>query len=149
MLRYFLRNRCRLLINLHTAKALAAVEKQVNLFTLPTSFGLHSPVVIYMVAVSVIAHISACSYVLRSNALEIARNQVRLNIGALWAFQEIMPFSQRTLLEMKTVARECLFSQILNNESQSEPIPPEDAPGFPDSLSWSSTLPDPDESAAN
>jgi hypothetical protein len=69
--------------NLHTAKVLEATEKQVKLLTLLTSFVLHSPAVICMEAVSVIAHLSACSYVLRGKALETAQNQVRVSIGAI------------------------------------------------------------------
>jgi len=102
-----------------------------------------------MMGVSVIAHLSACSYVLRGKALEIGRNQVRLSISALQAFQRIWPLGQRTLSEVKTNAREVLFSQIPDSQWQSEPILPEGAPGFPDFLSWSSALSDLNGSGAD
>lgn len=135
--------------NLHTAKVLEAIEKQVKLLTLPTSFVLHSPAVICMVAVSVIAHLSACSYVLRGKALVTARDQVRLSIGAIQSFQGIWPLGQRTLSEVKTIAREVLLSPTSNKPSQSDPFPSEDAPDLPDSFSWSSPRFNLDGSSAN
>jgi Fungal specific transcription factor domain len=93
---------------IHTMKILHAIEKLTDLLTLPTRFTRHTPFVICMIAVTTIAHLSACKYVLGGRDLKVARARVRTAMGALKAYEDIWPLGKRTYREVGIVAREIL-----------------------------------------
>jgi hypothetical protein len=98
-----------------------------------------------MLAVSIIAHLSACSFVLSDEALAIARSQIRASIGALQSWEDIWPLGKRTLREVKTIAREVLFSQR-SGDAATDSSPGEffvdNTTSSIDPLAWASTLQD-------
>jgi hypothetical protein len=77
-----------------------------------------------MVATTTIAHLSACKYVLEGEALQVARERIRVAIGALETFSEVWPRGKEVTREVKIVARELLglapssgFRQPIENSS--------------------------------
>lgn len=93
---------------LHTAKILQAIERLTNMLTLPTSIGVWSPFIICIIATTTIAHLSACKFVLKGEQLTVARERIRVAMGALESFAEVWPGGKRTVREIKTIARELL-----------------------------------------
>ncbi|KAF2094421.1 hypothetical protein NA57DRAFT_13940, partial [Rhizodiscina lignyota] len=92
----------------HTKKILLAIERMTALLTLPTNMAAHTPFTICMVATVTIGHLSACNHVLKGEQLKIARERIRVAIGALEAFAEVWPRGKKVLREVKLVARELL-----------------------------------------
>ncbi|KAH8590647.1 hypothetical protein B0O99DRAFT_302703 [Bisporella sp. PMI_857] len=92
--------------HLSTKKALSAAEAALTIFTLPTPLINHTPLVVCGVALSILASLSACSWVLDGNEYEAARNRIRLGIGTLRVYGRTWPVGQRTLMEIKSIARE-------------------------------------------
>ena len=66
-----------------------------------------------MIANTTIAHLSACKHILRDQALKLAREKIRLNMGVLKALGDIWPLAERTYREVGVIAREilCLVEQ--------------------------------------
>ncbi|KAG8527475.1 uncharacterized protein KY384_007627 [Bacidia gigantensis] len=97
----------------HTPKILHGIEAFNNLLTLSSSLKAHTPFIICMIAVTTITHLSACKYVLRGQALKLARERIRLNMGILKALGESWPLGERTYREVGVIAREilCLVDQ--------------------------------------
>jgi hypothetical protein len=81
-------------------------ERALKLFTAPTSFAKHTPLMVCAIALSILAELSACSYVLQGREYEAARNRIRLGIGTLKEYGKAWPVGGQTLSEVKTVARE-------------------------------------------
>lgn len=92
---------------IHTMKILHAIEKSTHLLSLPTRFTQHTTFVI-MVAVTTIAHLSACRYVLDGRDLKVARVRVRATMGARKAYEDIWPLGRWTYREVGIVACEML-----------------------------------------
>ncbi|KAI5465075.1 hypothetical protein BGZ63DRAFT_440538 [Mariannaea sp. PMI_226] len=94
--------------HLHTAKILCAIERMTDLLTLPTDMTLHTPFTICMTATITIAHLSACKFVFKGRELDVARERIRLAIGALESFGEIWPRAKKVVREIKAIARDVL-----------------------------------------
>lgn len=103
----------------HTAKILCAIEKMTNLLTLPTKILLHTPFTVCIVATITIAHLSACKFVLDGRELQIARERIRVAMGALETFAEVWPRAKNVLTEVKTIARELLHLSPENRSARS------------------------------
>lgn len=78
------------------------------MLTLPGRVILHTPFTICMIATITIAHLSACRHVLTGEALTLARERIRVAMGALEIFAEVWPRGKRVVKEVKIVARELL-----------------------------------------
>ena len=96
----------------HTIKILYAIEKLTELLTLPTRVIVHTPFIICMLATTTIAHLSACKHPLKDRTLKIARERIRVNLGALKTLGDIWPLGRRTYHEVGIVARELLCPRI-------------------------------------
>ncbi|KAF3479920.1 putative C6 transcription factor [Arthroderma uncinatum] len=95
-------------MQIHTSKVLLAVDKFNDLLTLPTTIISHTPFVICMIANTTIAHLSACKHLFRGKTLQIERERIRLNMGALKTLSMYWPLGKRTYREMATIARDIL-----------------------------------------
>lgn len=94
--------------HIHTTKILRAIERMTDMLTLPTRIAVHSPFTICMIATMTIAHLSACKYALKGEQLKIARERIRVAMGALEVFAEVWPRGKKVVREVKIVARELL-----------------------------------------
>ena len=96
--------------HIHTARILQAIEQLTNLLTMPSPTITHTPFAICMVATTTIAHLSACKHVFSGDPgrLRVARERIRVAMGAMEAFAEIWPKGKMVLGQVKTVARELL-----------------------------------------
>lgn len=81
-------------------------ERALNLFTAPTACIKHTPLVVCAIALSILAELSACSYVLQGQQYDAARTRIRLGIGTLKEYGKAWPVGGQTLSEVKTIARE-------------------------------------------
>jgi len=93
---------------LHTSKILCGIEAVNKLLTFSGSLKAHSPFIICMIANTTLAHLSACRYVLPDQALKLAREKIRLNMGVLKALGGCWPLAKRTYREVGVIAREIL-----------------------------------------
>jgi hypothetical protein len=93
---------------LHTAKVLRSIDQFDELLTLPTNIATHTPFIICMIANTVIAHLSACRFHYQGHQLKLARERIRLSMGALKVLGEYWPMGLRTYKEVGIVAREIL-----------------------------------------
>lgn len=68
-----------------------------------------------MISNTTIAYLAACRYVLRDQALKLAREKIRLNMGVLKTLGEYWPLAKRTYREVGIIAREilCLEDQYI------------------------------------
>jgi hypothetical protein len=85
-----------------------AIARMTEMLTLPSRIAVHTPFTVCMIATSTIAHLSACKYVLEGEDLQVARERIRVAMGALESFAEVWPRGKRVTRELKTVARELL-----------------------------------------
>ncbi|KAG0651387.1 Zinc finger transcription factor 37 [Hyphodiscus hymeniophilus] len=90
---------------LHTKKALEAAETAISLYALPIPILQHTPIGICGIALSVLANISACSYVLSGAEWYRTRERIRLGLGGLKKFGEVWAIGRRTERETKKIAR--------------------------------------------
>ncbi|KAL2871659.1 uncharacterized protein BJX67DRAFT_342759 [Aspergillus lucknowensis] len=93
---------------LHTAKVLRSIDQFDHLLTLPTNIATHTPFIICMIANTVIAHLAACRFHYQGDKLNLARERIRLSMGALKILGEYWPMGLRTYREVGIVAREIL-----------------------------------------
>ena len=95
---------------MHTAKIMRAIERMTDLLTMPVRIGVLTPFTSCMIAKVTIAHLSACRFVLREQPeqLKVARERIRVAMGALEIFAEVWPKGKATVSEVKTIARELL-----------------------------------------
>ncbi|KAL2811989.1 hypothetical protein BJX63DRAFT_432995 [Aspergillus granulosus] len=93
---------------LHTAKVLRAIDQFDDLLTLPTNIATHTPFIICMIANTVIANLAACRFHYSGHQLKLARERIRLSMGALKVLGEYWPMGMRTYKEVGIVAREIL-----------------------------------------
>ncbi|KAL5339643.1 hypothetical protein BJX70DRAFT_363530 [Aspergillus crustosus] len=100
---------------LHTAKVLRAIDQFDDLLTLPTNIASHTPFIICCISNLVIAHLAACRFHYSGQPLKLARERIRLSMGALKVLGEVWPMGQRTYKEVGIVAREILG---LKNQSK-------------------------------
>ncbi|KAL4995356.1 hypothetical protein BDV10DRAFT_134486 [Aspergillus recurvatus] len=93
---------------LHTTKVLRAIDAFDDLLTLPTNIATHTPFIICMISNLVIAHLAACRFHYQGQALKLARERIRLSMGALKVLGEYWTMGRRTYREVGVVAREIL-----------------------------------------
>ncbi|KAE8355924.1 hypothetical protein BDV28DRAFT_155047 [Aspergillus coremiiformis] len=122
---------------LHTAKVLRAIEQCDDLLTLPTNIAAHTPFIICMIANIVIAHLSACRFVFQGQQLKLARERVRLSMGALKVLSEYWPMGKRTYQEVGLIAREILgFEKMHTAVDSSAGTPPVGIRHDPVNIHW-------------
>ena len=92
----------------HTSKILRGIEALNGLLTLSASLKGHTPFVICMIANTTIAYLSACKYILRDQALKLAREKIRLRMGVIKALGECWPFAREIYRQVGVIAREIL-----------------------------------------
>jgi hypothetical protein len=102
-------------------------ERALNLFTVPTPCVKHTPLMVCAVALSILAELSACSYVLQGKEYEAARTRIRLGIGTLKEYGKTWPVGGQTLSEVKTIARE-VFAMKAQRTSPLDGTSPEFPP---------------------
>jgi len=90
---------------LHTKKTLEAAETAINLYALPCHILQHSPLSVCGLALSTLANLSACAYILSGSEWYRTRDRIRLGLGGLKAFGEVWETSRRTERETKRIAR--------------------------------------------
>jgi len=90
---------------LHTKKTLEAAEAAINLYALPCPILDHTPLGICGLAISTLANLSACAYILTGAEWYRTRDRIRLGLGGLKAMGEIWQVSKRTEKETKQIAR--------------------------------------------
>lgn len=71
------------------------------------------------VVLSILAQLSACSYVLQGPQCDAARNRIRLGIGTLKEYGKIWPVGHQSLIEVKKIARE-VFAMAVSRKIQIE-----------------------------
>ncbi|KAF5724637.1 C6 transcription factor [Fusarium mundagurra] len=96
------------LINVHTTRILKSVNAQIQLLALPVRPFHHTPFTTCMVSEGTLALLSACTYMLKDQALAVARDQIRLTIGCLKAVGDVWPRTARNVKEIQTIARHVL-----------------------------------------
>lgn len=94
--------------HIHTAKILRAIERIADMLTLPVRLARHTPFNICMIATMTVAHLSACKYVFTGDQLKVARERIRVAMGALEVFAEIWPRGKKVVGEVKIIARTLL-----------------------------------------
>ncbi|KAF2175573.1 hypothetical protein K469DRAFT_724074 [Zopfia rhizophila CBS 207.26] len=99
----------------HTARALKATEMQTKLLAIPCSIEHHNLFTMCIMACLCTAQIAACNILLEDRALSIARDRVRLSIGALNAFGNFWPHAKKMAREVRRVARGTLASAQSNH----------------------------------
>ncbi|RDW72718.1 fungal specific transcription factor domain-containing protein [Aspergillus mulundensis] len=108
---------------LHTAKVLRAIDGFDDLLTLPTNIATHTPFIICMISNLVIAHLAACRFHYQGQQLKLARERIRLSMGALKVLGEYWTMGQRTYREVGIVAREILGLKNVPKQQQQLPSP--------------------------
>lgn len=78
------------------------------MLTLPVRLARHTPFNICMIATMTVAHLSACKYVFTGEELKVARERIRVAMGALEVFAEIWPRGKKVVGEVKIIARTLL-----------------------------------------
>jgi hypothetical protein len=90
---------------LHTKKTLEAAEAAINLYALPIPILQHSALGICGIALSTLANLSACAYILQGAEWYRTRDRIRLGLGGLKKFGECWKAARRTERETKKIAR--------------------------------------------
>jgi hypothetical protein len=106
---------------MHTKKILISIAKLTELITLPISLPKLSPFTICMLATAIIAHLSACRYVLKAEELELARERIRVNIGTLETFSEVWPRAAKTVKEIRIIAKDVLHGKSATSTASCSP----------------------------
>ena len=114
-------------MNSDTAKALRATETLNSMLTLSSRLKAYSPFVICIVAVTTIAYLSGCRHILRGQALKVARQRIRLNMGVIKALGECWPLGKVIYKELGVIARDIL---CLTDRDVPLPTMPQDTPFF-------------------
>jgi hypothetical protein len=97
---------------IHTAKALAAANTIAKLITLPAPLIKHSPFFTCVITLAAIVHLSACSWLLTGDEGFLAKERIRLGVGALKTLGEVWSVADCVLMQVKGVAREVFSLQI-------------------------------------
>lgn len=90
---------------MHTKKTLDAADAAISLYALPSPILFHSPLGLCGIALSLLAQLSGCCYVLHDVEWKAVRDRIRLGLGCLKAFGEVWQASRRTERETKEIAR--------------------------------------------
>ncbi|KAK6340958.1 hypothetical protein TWF696_009271 [Orbilia brochopaga] len=90
----------------HTTKAIRAADAISKLVTLPTPLIKHTPFFTCIITLSAIVHLSACSWLLYGEEGYMAKERIRLSVGALKTLEDIWHIAQCVLMQVKVVSRE-------------------------------------------
>ncbi|KAF7902894.1 hypothetical protein EAF00_002796 [Botryotinia globosa] len=104
---------------LHTKKTIEAAQTAMNLYALPSPILLHTPLGICGITKATLANLSACAYVYtnreddrergvnfeRSSEWKMARDRIRLGLGATKVLAGVWEGARGTERELKTIAR--------------------------------------------
>ncbi|THV45431.1 hypothetical protein BGAL_0490g00060 [Botrytis galanthina] len=104
---------------LHTKKTIEAAQTAMNLYALPSPILLHTPLGICGITKATLANLSACAYVYnnrgddrerggnfeRSGEWKMARDRIRLGLGATKVLAGVWEGARGTERELKTIAR--------------------------------------------
>ncbi|TGO24904.1 hypothetical protein BPAE_0092g00230 [Botrytis paeoniae] len=104
---------------LHTKKTIEAAQTAMNLYALPSPILLHTPLGICGITKATLANLSACAYVYnsradgrerggnleRSSEWKMARDRVRLGLGATKVLAGVWEGARGTERELKAIAR--------------------------------------------
>jgi hypothetical protein len=101
-------------LEFHTAKAIRAADTISKLLTLPTPLIRHTPFLTCVITMAAIVHLSACSFILYGDQGTLAKERIRLSIGALKTLDEVWPVAGQVLNQVKGVAREVFALQPTN-----------------------------------
>jgi hypothetical protein len=81
-------------------------KTSINLFALPVSLKLHSPLILCYLTFCTTAYLSACRLVYRGDVYQEAKDMVRVSIGAFKQYQSYFPIGKRSLVMLKGMARD-------------------------------------------
>lgn len=95
----------------HTTKVLEAADAGIGLFTLPSPFITHTPLVICGLTLSILAQISACCFKLKGAKYTAARDRVRLGLRAIKTLGDVWTIGHISATEIQNIARESLSLQ--------------------------------------
>ena len=90
----------------HTSKAVYAANAISKLVTLPTPLIKHTPFFTCILTLATIVHLSACSWLLSGDEGYLAKERIRLGIGALKTLDEVWGIAGCVLHQVKGAARE-------------------------------------------
>ena len=108
--------------NAHTARAMKAVDMQTKLLAIPCAMERHCVFAGCVIASIAAAQVAACK-VVDEYALTIARDRLRLSIGALKSMGTVWPLMDKMAKEVRQIARESLFgpsSSVTSGPSSSD-----------------------------
>lgn len=91
---------------LHTSKTITAANTISRLITLPMPLIKHTPFFTCMITLASIVHLSACSWLLSGDEGFLAKERIRLGVGALKTLEEVWSIAAFVLQQVKLVARE-------------------------------------------
>lgn len=106
---------------MHTAKAITAANTISKLITLPAPLIKHTPFFTCVITLAAIVHLAACSWLLTGDEGFLAKERIRLGVGALKTLGEVWSVADCVLMQVKGVARE-VFSLQAPVGSQSSGI---------------------------
>jgi hypothetical protein len=92
--------------SLHAAKILGAAKACINLFALPSTSKLHSPLLTCILAYAPRAYLAICSQFPEENSHQVARNLVGVSINTFKLYEKLFPVSSLALAKLKPIARE-------------------------------------------
>ncbi|KAI5841976.1 hypothetical protein DFP73DRAFT_528391 [Morchella snyderi] len=99
-------------IAMHTAKAITAANTIAKLVTLPAPLIKHTPFFTCVITLAAIVHLSACSWLLTGDEGFLAKERIRLGVGALKTLGEVWSVADCVLMQVKGVAREVFAMHI-------------------------------------
>lgn len=105
----------------HTARALKATEQSTKLLAIPCSMEQHNLFTLCIIASLTTAQVAACNILLEDRALSIARDRVRLGIGALNTLGNLWPLAKKMAKEVRHVARRSLVGPQSNISVEPDP----------------------------
>ena len=91
---------------LHTARTIASANTIAKLVTLPTPLIKHTPFLSCTVTLACVVHLSACSWLLSGDEGFLAKERIRLGVGALKTLGVVWGGATEVLGQVKNVARE-------------------------------------------
>lgn len=97
---------------MHTAKAITAANTIAKLITLPAPLIKHTPFFTCVITLAAIVHLSACSWLLTGDEGYLAKERIRLGVGALKTLGEIWGVADCVLMQVKGAARDVFALQI-------------------------------------
>ncbi|TGO50409.1 hypothetical protein BCON_0184g00140 [Botryotinia convoluta] len=121
---------------LHTKKTIEAAQTAMNLYALPSPILLHTPLGICGITETTLANLSACAYVYnnrgddrerggnfeRSSEWKMARDRIRLGLGATKVLAGVWEGARGTERELKAIARG-VFANSAGREEGRKAIP--------------------------